>query len=122
RANLNPSANWVLPEDKEAAEVRTQAQLLLKRLAPDLRDTKPLLRDAEAWLKLVRSPQFDFGYQWIGWLHKADGSWTCTAKNSGSIDPQGTDAFVLIKSDNGEVKMVNVGRMQPGRATIQLGI
>ncbi len=122
RENLNPSTNWVLPENAEAITVRSRAEELLKRISGELKDVKPLLADAEQALESLKRPRFDVRYVWNGWLHKDSGNkWTCTFRSNIDSATQGGDLFVLVKAESGEVSFVRIGQVQQGRTTIDSG-
>ena len=118
RENLNPSTNWVLPDDAEANQVRIRAETLLKRLAGDLRDVKPLLAEANLALESLKRPKFDLRYVWTGWMHRdQSNNWTCTFRGNAPLNPSG-DLFMLVKSPTGEVGFVRAGQVQQGQARL----
>lgn len=118
RENLNPSTNWVLPDDAEANQVRIRAETLLKRMANDLRDIKPLVEEANQQMDALKRPKFDLRYVWTGWMHRDQGTnWTCTFRGNAPMNPRG-DLFVLVKSTAGEVSFVRVGQTQQGQVAL----
>jgi ElaB/YqjD/DUF883 family membrane-anchored ribosome-binding protein len=118
RENLNPSTNWVLPDDAEANQVRIRAETMLKRMANDLRDIKPLLAEANRQIDALKRPKFDLRYVWTAWMHRDQGTnWTCTFRGNAPMNPRG-ELYVLMKSNSGEVNFVRVGTIQQGQASL----
>ncbi len=119
RENLNPSTNWVLPEDADANQVRIRAETLLKRMAGDLLDIKQLTAESNQAIELLQRPKFDIRYVWTGWMHRDQGNaWTCTFRSNSPLNTQMGDLFALVKSDAGVVSFVRVGQVQQGQSKI----
>jgi hypothetical protein len=119
RENLNPSTNWVFPDDQEAAQVRIRAETVLKRLANDLGNIKPLQAEATQALDQMKRPKYDLRYIWTGWMHKDQANrWTCTFRGNTPLNQSG-DLFVLSKLATGEITFVRVGLLQQGQPQLE---
>lgn len=119
RENLNPSANWVFPDDQEAAQVRTRAETVLKRLANDLANIKPLQAEASQALESMKRPKFDLRYVWTGWMYRDQSNrWTCTFRGNAPLNQSG-DLYVLSKSAAGEIGFIKVGQIQQGQTQLE---
>lgn len=119
RENLNPSTNWVFPDDQEAAQVRARAETVLKRLANDLANIKPLQTEASQALESMKRPKFDLRYIWTGWTYRDQTNrWTCTFRGNAPLNQSG-DLYVLSKSATGEITFTKVGQIQQGQTQLE---
>jgi hypothetical protein len=120
RENLNPTTNWVQPDDAEANQVRMRAEVLLKRLSNELKDVKPLVAEANQTMEALKKPRYDLRYAWSGWMHRDQANnWTCTFRGNQPTGASG-DLFVLTRTAGGEVEFIKVGEIQQGQAKFEI--
>lgn len=119
RGNLSNTVNWVSPDDSDAAQERSKAKDILKRLGADLRDMKDLSDEIKQRLDSLKHPRFDVLYSWTGWLHRDQSdNWTCSFKGSPSAS-QPADLFVLVKPESEQISFVRIGRRQQGQVKFE---
>lgn len=113
--DLKLDANWLKPNDSDAATARIVAEGVLGSLTPP-RDTAPALAQAKA--ELVQP--FAQRYAWAGWLVKDEAlGWSCRTRPTGSV---GGDLHVAYRPvPSGAVTIRKIGELRLSGASLSAG-
>lgn len=117
-AQLDPSLNWLDPEDSEANKFRPKAESLLLRME-NPQDSAAFAAKLVADLKksLYRPER-----QWIAWLQRdRDGQWTCTAstRSPRTWEKSAGDLTIIdVPADGMPARFVKIGVLREGKLTL----
>jgi hypothetical protein len=120
-AAIDPSANWIDPDDNGGQQARATAEALLERLGR-LDSFANAAQGAEAVLQRLLGSGLGSRYTWVGWVYKdSNGLWTCPI-HAGHPLGASADLFVLnVPSGDGDVTMQKVGVLRAGRFEPDVG-
>jgi hypothetical protein len=113
-ADVDTSANWLLPEDNDVARARIAAAQILTEL-PALSEVADIARTE--LLKLGRAPAP--GYEWVGWLGRGlSGDWECHLSAQLPASKAGSLLVVSQSDDTSQMQFSPIGRLEEGKSAI----
>ncbi len=114
-SQLDPTVNWVDPENVDGIKARQVATGILKRLQP----LDEIDEGVKAELKPLNQPSLGPTYQWVGWLVKdINGEWQARLSRQ-KIDRRTGEPTVLLPSaNNGPVLVETVGVFRDGQVEL----
>ena len=115
-ARLDPTANWLDPDDSDGEKARQTAQRVLDRLG----SFESAAQEANEILTSMRNVSFAPRHAWIGWLRKdADDEWTC-ATRAGTLQSQSGELVVFHPAaDSDPAGFRKVGTLRDGQLRME---